>query len=77
MNVIKYFKELYCMPGINNYVPKRNDFKNLREYFIKNAMIEAICRYRNEDGCSNTLVRTVLFEQVKYNDNTHNPVYKP
>jgi transcription initiation factor TFIID subunit 2 len=72
-HLTKYLRDYYIMPG-TNYIPKRNDFEDLQEYFIRCAIVTAIAKYRDNKGWSPTLVRSILINLLRYNDNTGNKV---
>ncbi|KAF8079062.1 hypothetical protein FPV67DRAFT_1558205 [Lyophyllum atratum] len=58
----------------HTYVPKPNEFSDFAEYFVRKNLINAISRVRFENGKSPSIVRQFLIDQLRYNDNTANPV---
>lgn len=74
----------------HTYVPKPNDFSDLAEYFVRKvcfqgatsisqlmniqSLVHAISQVRFENGKTPSVVRQFLVDQLRYNDNTANPV---
>lgn len=74
----------------HTYVPKPNDFSDLAEYFVRKvclqgatsisqlmslqSLVNAISQVRFENGKTPSVVRQFLVDQLRYNDNTANPV---
>jgi transcription initiation factor TFIID subunit 2 len=56
----------------DKYIPTRNNFQDLQEYFIRNAVITALTLYRDDRGWSPIQVRRVLIDLLRYNDNSNN-----
>ncbi|KAG1848264.1 hypothetical protein F4604DRAFT_1935478 [Suillus subluteus] len=56
------------------YVPKPNDFSDLAEYFVRKSLVHAISQVRLENGKTPSAVCQFLVDQLRYNDNTANPV---
>jgi transcription initiation factor TFIID subunit 2 len=71
--LLKYLKENYCLDDSEQYIPKCNNFEDLQEYYIRNAILTAISLYRDERGWSPTQCRQILIDFLKWNDNTNNP----
>lgn len=53
-------------------VPRANDFAEPAEYFLKKALVAAICRVRNERGRTLPQIKKFLINLLKYNDNSTN-----
>lgn len=58
----------------HTYVPRANDFTDIAEYFVRKSLLVAISRVRFGDGKTPVIVRRFLIDQLRYNDNTSNPV---
>jgi transcription initiation factor TFIID subunit 2 len=56
------------------FIPKRNNFENLPEYYLQCSIIKSLATYRDANGFSPSIVRSIITDLLRYNDNTHNPV---
>lgn len=56
-------------------IPKRNNFEDLQEYYLKCAVISAISRFRDSKGWSPSVCRAMLIDLLRFNDNTGNKVF--
>lgn len=74
-NLVKILRDQYFTDITGTYMPKRCDFENFQDYFIRNAIIVAITRIRGKDGWSSPMVRKILYDFLSLNDNTHNLVF--
>ncbi|CAH2354537.1 transcription initiation factor TFIID subunit 2 [[Candida] railenensis] len=68
--LIKIFKELYCFKGSS--IPKSNNFSNFNDFFLQRSIPEALSRIRDEDGNVPFIIKNLLLNLVKFNDNSNN-----
>ncbi|KAJ3257113.1 hypothetical protein HK103_004941 [Boothiomyces macroporosus] len=71
VNLLKTLKENYCMDGAD-YLPKQNNFEDLQEYYMLQAVIYAISKFRDSRGWSPSKSRQALIDILRLNDNTNN-----
>jgi transcription initiation factor TFIID subunit 2 len=75
-NLVKLTRDMCCMPTREEmkYIPKRNNFESLQEYYIRKSCLLALSRYRDAEGNLPSMVRNIICDLLRYNDNTQNPV---
>jgi transcription initiation factor TFIID subunit 2 len=59
------------MPS-EKFIPQRNNFEDLQLYYLKCALILAIARFRDSKGWSPVIVRSMLIDLLRFNDNSGN-----
>jgi hypothetical protein len=57
-------------------VPKRNNFDDLQDYYLKCGICQALAKYRDPKGWSPSVCRSILIDLLRFNDNTNNKVYR-
>jgi transcription initiation factor TFIID subunit 2 len=73
-HLLKYLKENFCTEE-DQFIPKCNNFEDLQEYYMRNAIITAITMYRDDRGWTPYQCRQILVDLLRWNDNTNNPVH--
>ncbi|GEQ67852.1 hypothetical protein JCM33374_g1518 [Metschnikowia sp. JCM 33374] len=68
--LIQAFKSLYCFD--NSSIPKSNNFQDFGEFFVQKAIPEIIAEVKDEHGTSPAKVKALLYNLLKYNDNSNN-----
>ena len=68
--LIEAFKYLHCFPGSS--IPKSNDFADIQAFLIQTAIPDTLSRVTDSEGKVPTIVRDLLYDLVKYNDNSMN-----
>ncbi|KAI5968086.1 taf2 [Candida margitis] len=68
--LIKAYKYLYCFP--DSSIPKSNDFSDFRSFFIQREIPSILCKVTDDEGRVPTDVQELLFNLVKFNDNSMN-----
>ncbi|KAG7664263.1 taf2 [[Candida] subhashii] len=68
--LVRAYKELYCFPGSS--IPKSNDFSDFRKYFLQIGIPQILSTVRNQDGEVPFVIKELLLNLVKFNDNTNN-----
>jgi hypothetical protein len=74
----------------HTYVPRSNDFTDLPEYFVRKvsaasrrcvspshvfqALLQALSEVRFDNGKTPSIIRQFFVDQLRFNDNTSNPV---
>lgn len=73
------YRKKYCVSvglltpnSLPTFVPRRNDFKALTEYYMQKAIINALSMVRSERPILGTTIRSFLLDQIKLNDNSQN-----
>ncbi|ORY80344.1 hypothetical protein BCR37DRAFT_65248 [Protomyces lactucae-debilis] len=70
-HLLMAFKARFCFTESEQFVPLDNDFCNFANYFVRCAIIRALCNVR-VDGAATAAVRMFMLTQLKYNDNFNN-----
>lgn len=68
--LIKIFKKLYCFAG--SLIPLSNDFNDFNAFFLQRAIPQMLCNVRDEEGKVTYLIKNLLLNLVKFNDNSNN-----
>ncbi|CAK9686662.1 hypothetical protein FOB58_005312 [Candida parapsilosis] len=68
--LIKAYKYMYCFP--DSSIPKSNDFGDFRSFLIQKAIPGILCKITDNDGRVPAEVQGLLFNLLKYNDNSMN-----
>ncbi|KAM9932571.1 hypothetical protein OXX80_007799 [Metschnikowia pulcherrima] len=68
--LLSAFKQMYCFD--NSLIPKSNNFQDFGEYFVQKAIPEILARVKDEHGLSPSKVKNLLYNLLKYNDNSSN-----
>lgn len=68
--LIRIFKELFCFP--NSTIPKSNDFNDFGDYFLHKLIPKILSTVRDEEGEVPLMIKSLLLNLVKYNDNSNN-----
>ncbi|XP_074278143.1 transcription initiation factor TFIID subunit 2 isoform X1 [Silene latifolia] len=71
LNLIKYYKSKRFDPSIG--LPKPNNFHDLAEYFVLEAIPHAVATVRTVDNKSPKEAVEFVLQVLKYNDNSGNP----
>lgn len=71
-HLMRSFQSMYCFP--NSIIPKENDFTDIAACFVKCALTRALAEIRDKAGVSLPVVKTVLIDNLRYNDNSNNQV---
>ncbi|CAN3359929.1 transcription initiation factor TFIID subunit 2 [Diutina catenulata] len=68
--MVKAYKEMFCYP--QSSIPLSNDFNDFSRFFVQKAVPKLLAAVRNVDGDVPKPIKTLLFNLVKYNDNSNN-----
>ncbi|KAI5956915.1 taf2 [Candida jiufengensis] len=68
--LIKAYRELFCFP--DSTIPKSNDFNDFRSYLIQREVPIILSKITDQDGRVPADIQNLLFNLVKYNDNSMN-----
>ncbi|CUM50969.1 unnamed protein product [Debaryomyces fabryi] len=68
--LIKIFKELFCFPGSS--IPLSNDFNNFNRFFLQKQIPQILSNVRDENGEVPFVIRNLLLNLVKFNENSNN-----
>jgi transcription initiation factor TFIID subunit 2 len=68
--LIRIFKELFCFPDSN--IPKSNDFNDFGNFFLQKLIPRILSKVRNEDGEVPPVIKNLVFNLLKFNDNSNN-----
>lgn len=68
--LLKIFKELYCFKGSS--IPLSNNFNDFNSFFLQRAIPEILSNIRDDDGNVPFVIKNLLLNLVKFNDNTDN-----
>lgn len=68
--LMRAYKELFCFPGSS--IPKSNDFSDFKRYFLQAAFPNILANVRDENGEVPYVIKELLLNLVKFNDNTNN-----
>lgn len=68
--LIRIFKELYCFP--KSSIPKSNDFNDFGDYFLHKLIPRILSKVRDEEGEVPFMIKNLLLNLIKYNDNSNN-----
>ncbi|RLV96604.1 Transcription initiation factor TFIID subunit 2 [Spathaspora sp. JA1] len=68
--LLRAYKEMFCFSG--STIPKSNDFGDFRQYFIQVSIPGILSKIRDENGDVPPVIKELLFNLVKFNDNTNN-----
>ncbi|MCJ1393758.1 hypothetical protein MMC18_006634 [Xylographa bjoerkii] len=66
----KAFQEFFCLPG--SKMTRSNDFSDRASYYIQCAIPRAIAKIRDNSGKAPLTARKLLYEKLRYNDNSNN-----
>jgi transcription initiation factor TFIID subunit 2 len=70
-HLLMAFKARYCFPESTQFVPLDNDFNDFASYFVRCAIVKALCDVRVA-GAATPTVRAFMLTQLKHNDNFNN-----
>lgn len=68
--LIMAFKKLFCFE--DSTIPKSNYFDDFGKFFLLKALPEILSSIRDDDGKTPTRIKGLLFNLLKYNDNSNN-----
>lgn len=68
--LIRAFKELFCFE--NSLVPVSNSFDDFGKFFLQKAIPKFLGKVKDDDGHTPQNIKTLLFNLIKYNDNSNN-----
>ncbi|OBA19627.1 hypothetical protein METBIDRAFT_79629 [Metschnikowia bicuspidata var. bicuspidata NRRL YB-4993] len=68
--LIQAFKSLYCFE--NSMIPKSNNFQDFGEFFVQKEIPGIMADIKDENGASPPKVKALLYNLLKYNDNSNN-----
>lgn len=68
--LIRAFKELYCFE--NSSVPFSNSFDDFGKLFLQKAIPRFLGLIKDDDGNTPQSIKSLLFNVLKYNDNSNN-----
>lgn len=68
--LIKIFQKLYCFP--NSLIPMSNDFNDFGKYFVQKELPKILSEVRDDNDKVPHVIKTLLLNLVKYNDNSNN-----
>lgn len=68
--LIRAFRQMFCFE--NSYIPKSNDFQDFGDFFLQKAIPLFLARVKDDNGNSPPVTRGLLYNLLKYNDNSSN-----
>lgn len=68
--LIMAFKKLFCFD--DSYIPKSNSFEDFGKLFLQKAIPHFLSEIRDDDGKVPLNIKGLLFNLLKYNDNSNN-----
>lgn len=68
--LIRAFKELFCFE--NSLVPVSNSFDDFGKFFLQKSIPKFLGKVKDDDGHTPQNIKTLLFNLLKYNDNSNN-----
>lgn len=68
--LIRAFKELFCFE--NSLVPVSNSFDDFGKFFLQKSIPKFLGQVKDDDGHTPQNIKTLLFNLLKYNDNSNN-----
>lgn len=69
--LMRAFREMYCYGQTNQPLP--NDFSDKRQYHVRCSILKAISAVRNDDHRCPIEARRLIMDQLRLNNNEHNP----
>lgn len=69
--MINAYKAMFCYPG--SLIPKLNDFTDFPRFFVQLRLPQILASVRTDAGEVPKPIRNLLYNLVKYNDNSNNP----
>lgn len=68
--LLKAFTQLFCFK--HSYIPIGNSFDDFGEFFIQKAIPKFLAHIKDDEGNTPAIVKSLLFNLLKYNDNSNN-----
>lgn len=68
--LLKAFRKLFCFEGSD--IPVANSFDDFGMFFLQKAFPKILEGIRDDDGKTPPIIRKILLNLVKYNDNSNN-----
>lgn len=68
--LIRAFKELFCFE--NSLVPVSNSFDDFGKFFLQKSIPKFLGQVKDDDGHTPQNIKSLLFNLLKYNDNSNN-----
>lgn len=68
--LIKAFTTLFCFA--NSYIPLGNSFEEFGDFFLQSSIPKFLAQVKDDDGNTPSIVKSLLFNLLKYNDNSNN-----
>lgn len=68
----KAFQESFCYP--DSKMTRPNDFSDRTAYYIQCAIPKAMAKVRGPDGKAPLRVKRFIYDLLRFNDNSNNPV---
>ena len=68
--LVKIYRELYCFPGSS--IPLSNDFNDFGRFFLQKEIPKQLCKIRDSDDEVPVVIRNLILNLIKFNDNTNN-----
>lgn len=68
--LIMAFKKLFCFE--DSLIPKSNSFEDFGRLYLQKAMPKLMSTIRDDDGNTPFKIKNLLFNLLKYNDNSNN-----
>ena len=70
-NLCKYLEDKYMIPEgeSGELIPKRNNYDEIHDYYIKHTILYALSHYRDSKGWSPTRIRKIIIQFLSLNDN--------
>lgn len=69
--LLKAFRLLFCFK--DSYVPMSNSFEDFGKFFLQKAVPGYLAGIRDDTGITPRNIQTLLFNLLRYNDNSNNP----
>ncbi|KAI5963134.1 taf2 [Candida pseudojiufengensis] len=68
--LIRAYKQLYCFP--DSTIPKSNDFNDFKSFLIQREIPNILSKVKNHEGKVPYEIQNLIYNLVKYNDNSMN-----
>lgn len=63
---------MFCIVDGSRIIPKRNEFSDFQDYYLQQAIIRALVRFKDARGSSPTHIRAFVLDLLRIGDNSGN-----
>ncbi|EGF82398.1 hypothetical protein BATDEDRAFT_86202 [Batrachochytrium dendrobatidis JAM81] len=73
-NLIKIYRDIFCISYDGPIIPKKNNFSSLQDYKLRLEIVRSLAKFVDARGATLPVVRMMFVNLLKYNDNSGNEV---